>query len=305
MSHGGVYNYLKYALFIFLFSLTVFSSSVVLTFAAFNGTVGNNFTVEYTAPKDPAILVDGEAFCTALKSPSGDSVYDSDSSVKSITFDYFGSEYNDVINNASVVTDVATSDSVGDALMYHVGDSSGDYDVYVLSEGAIFANIDCKYMFHYCDVLSSLDFSNFNTANVTNMYSMFSSCSVLSTLDLSGWDTSSVTNMCAMFRYCNGLTTLDLSGWDTSNVTNMSSMFHICSVLSTLDLSGWDTSSVTDMSAMFYECSGLTSITVSSSKWNTAKVSGGSNMFSGCTSLPNYNSSYATHEYCSRYMTYV
>jgi len=91
---------------------------------------------------------------------------------------------------------------------------------------------------------------------------------------------------------------------DTSRVTNMSCMFDMSSNLTTLDLSGWDISNVTDMSYMFDGCSGLTAIYVGSG-WSTAKVTSGTDMFYNCTSLPNFNSSYTDHTYCSRYMTLV
>ena len=99
---------------------------------------------------------------------------------------------------------------------------------------------------------------------------------------------------------------MDLSGWGTSNVTNMNQMFNSCRGLTSVgNLSGWDTSNVTDMSYMFSICSSLTSIKVSSTKWSTAKVTSGDRMFYDCTALPNYDSSYVDHTYCSRYMTFV
>uniref|UniRef100_UPI00376FE7A9 BspA family leucine-rich repeat surface protein n=1 Tax=Enterococcus faecium TaxID=1352 RepID=UPI00376FE7A9 len=41
----------------------------------------------------------------------------------------------------------------------------------------------------------------------------------LTTMDLSNLDTSNVTNMESIFNSCSGLTSLDVSNWDTSNVT--------------------------------------------------------------------------------------
>lgn len=40
------------------------------------------------------------------------------------------------------------------------------------------------YMFDYCSKLSSVDFSQFDTSNVTDMHAMFSSCYSLKTLYL-------------------------------------------------------------------------------------------------------------------------
>ena len=46
--------------------------------------------------------------------------------------------------------------------------------------------------------VKNIDLSNFDTSNVTDMYSMFSDSSA-TTLDLSSFDTSRVTNMIFMF----------------------------------------------------------------------------------------------------------
>ena len=54
-------------------------------------------------------------------------------------------------------------------------------------------------MFYGCNSLISLDLSNFNTQNVTNMGCMFYHCNSLKSLDLSNFNTQNVTNMGAMF----------------------------------------------------------------------------------------------------------
>ena len=60
-------------------------------------------------------------------------------------------------------------------------------------------------MFGYCRNLQSLDLSNFDTSNVTDMDSMFYSCSDLQSLDLSNFDTSNVTSYNDMFAQCYNL----------------------------------------------------------------------------------------------------
>jgi len=285
---------------------------------------------DYVAPV--ATLITGKEFAKALKLPGNSSaIYSSsDLTVKKLIFGSY-SDYSSAVSTASTTTIVSTSDSDVEAIMYHVGNSTNGYNVYILSDSKISLNVDSGYMFSGCRGLSTLDLSNFDTSSVTDMGSMFSGCIGLSTLDLSNFDTSSVTNMSSMFYGCSGLSTLDLSNFDTSNVTDMGgmfsgcsglstldlsnfdtssvtnirSMFFGCSGLSTLDLSNFDTSSVTNMGSMFYNCSRLTSIKVSSTKWSTAKVTNGSRMFNGCISLPNYSISYVDHGYCSRYMTFV
>lgn len=91
-------------------------------------------------------------------------------------------------------------------------------------------------MFRYCNLLTSLDVSSFDTSAVTNMGYMFDGCNALTSLDLSSFDTSAVTRMDSMFYYCRSLTSLDVSSFDTSAVTNMGYMFDQCIALETLTL---------------------------------------------------------------------
>ena len=55
---------------------------------------------------------------------------------------------------------------------------------------------------------------------------MFSNCSSLTSLNLSNFNTNNVTNMSGMFYNCSSLTSLNLSNFNTNNVTNMSYMFN-------------------------------------------------------------------------------
>ena len=144
MARGGGSHKIKVALYIFLFSLCIFTSSAVITMATMTGGVGNTFNVVYEAPKD-AILLSGEAFNKALKVPGGGTSYESvDTTIKGITFDYYSSEYDSIIQNASEITDVSDSSSEGEAVMYHVGDTINGYLVYVLCEKDIISNMDCS-----------------------------------------------------------------------------------------------------------------------------------------------------------------
>ena len=144
---------------------------------------------------------------------------------------------------------------------------------------------DMGEMFYDCSSLISLDASTFNTSNVTDMYYMFEGCSNLTSLDVSSFNTSNVTDMQHMFGGCKKLTSLDVSSFDTSNVTNMRFMFYGCSSLTSLDVSSFDTSNVTNMCYMFYGCSSLTSLNLSS--FNTANVTNMSYMFENCWKLTN------------------
>ena len=149
----------------------------------------------------------------------------------------------------------------------------------------VIAATSCQEMFMIKSNLISIDFSNLNTNNVTNMSYMFYNCSGLTNLDLTPLDTSGVTNMALMFDGCKGLTSLDLSSLDTSKVTNMNSMFSDCKGLTSLDLSSLDTSKVTNMNSMFSGCKRLTSLDLSS--LDTSKVTNMSSMFRDCSGLTN------------------
>ena len=61
-------------------------------------------------------------------------------------------------------------------------------------------------MFYNCNLYISLDLSNFNTQNVTDMRDMFHGCQSLLSLDLSNFNTQNVTNMYGMFDFCFSLT---------------------------------------------------------------------------------------------------
>ena len=103
----------------------------------------------------------------------------------------------------------------------------------------------------------SADLRNIDTSKITSMSYLFVGCSNLKTLNLSNWNVSNVTDMSNMFGLhhgmyrtqpaCKSLTALDLSGWNTSSVSDMSQMFEGCSKLS-VDCSNWNVSKVSNHS---------------------------------------------------------
>ena len=115
-----------------------------------------------------------------------------------------------------------------------------------------------------------------NDKPVVSMAYMFSN-SRFSSLDTSNFNTSNVTNMKGMFSGFHGGATIDLSGLDTSNVTDMSNMFYK-TYITYLNLRSFDTSSVTNMSGMFYYNNFLR-IIYASSKFVTINVTDSTNMF--------------------------
>ena len=148
------------------------------------------------------------------------------------------------------------------------------------------------------DAVTSKACTYINNKPIVSMVYMFSD-SQATTLDLSNFDTSNVTNIGGMF-YRIQTPTLDVSKFNTSNVTNMNSMFD-SSQVTTLDLSNFDTSKVTAMAYMFDSATNLKTIYVSN-KFNTNNVNYSTYMFNNCTKLvggsgTKYNSSYTDKTY--------
>ena len=62
-----------------------------------------------------------------------------------------------------------------------------------------------NFMFAYCDILTNINLTHFNSNNVTNMKAMFYKCISLTNIDLSNFNTNNVTNMSWMFDGCSSL----------------------------------------------------------------------------------------------------
>ncbi len=156
---------------------------------------------------------------------------------------------------------------------------------------------DMSYMFHSCSNLTSIDLSSFDVGKVTNMSYMFNYCTALSNLNLGYFNSVAATTMFNMFAYCGSLTNIDLGNFYTNNVSDMQRMFYECSGLTSLNLLSFNTSSVTKMNSMFYGCSSLTSINLDS--FDTSNVTDMNNMFRSCSfvdlDLSHFNTSNVTN----------
>ena len=148
---------------------------------------------------------------------------------------------------------------------------------------------DCSYMFYECYNIKEINFSSFDTKNVTEMSGMFYRCKNLKKLNLSTFDTSNVTNMCCMFLGCINLIEINLSSFDTKKVTDMSGMFLECQNLKEINLSKFDTTNVTDMGGMFFRCKNLKELNLLS--FDTKNVINLNKIFDGCYNLKKIKSS--------------
>ncbi|CAM4163329.1 BspA family leucine-rich repeat surface protein [Erysipelothrix aquatica] len=122
---------------------------------------------------------------------------------------------------------------------------------------------------------------NLNTSLTESMMGMFERQRTLKTIDVSQWDTSNVTDMAFLFSQ-SGVTALDVSKWDTRNVVTLNHAFNGTGFLKELDVSEWDTSNVSIMSFVF-SYTAVESLDVH--KWNTSNVTTMSNMFAMTQSL--------------------
>ena len=147
--------------------------------------------------------------------------------------------------------------------------------------------ININHLFYACKNLIKLDFTNFDTKQVTNMSSLFENCESLTNLDLTNFKTKNVFNMSYMFSGCKLLTKIILTNFNTQNVTDMSYMFQGCESLKTVDLSNFNTEKVIDMSSIFQNCKSLKTIDLS--HFNTKNVNNMNYFFQNCDSLTNIN----------------
>ena len=144
----------------------------------------------------------------------------------------------------------------------------------------------CEYMFSYLNNILEIDFSNFDSSEVTNMDYMFYECVDLQNINFTNFNTSSTKSMSYMFGHLN-VTSLDLSHFDTSKVENMSNMFYICEEIISLNLANFDTSSVTSMSSMIISLKKLEYLDISN--FDTSKVTDMSFMFYNNVKLKRIN----------------
>lgn len=228
-----------------------------------------------------ASVASGPSINTKIKKLAGNTkTYktDIDSRVKAIVRSNTLSEANRTDNNR-----ISTNTSEYETYIWYE-----DGTIYYYTEAdKIRLNSDSSYLFSGLSSLTSLDLSNFDSSNVTNMNGMFQDCSKLKTINLSNLDTSKVTNMSYMFWGCKSLERMDLSNFDTSKVTNMFGMFYNDNNLVYLNVSSFNTSKVTNMASMFGNLYKLEYLDITT--FDTSKVTTLANMFNGCRSLKKIN----------------
>ena len=179
-------------------------------------------------------------------------------------------------------TKIKINDEEIDFSFYHTFEEKGEYDIEYIFKKPL-TKID--YLFSDCNLLTSLDLSNFDTGNVINMCGLFNGCKFLKNLDLTNINTTEVFDMSRMFYNCKSLIKLDLSYFNTKNVIYMRDMFFNCIYIENLNLSNFITNKVQNMSNMFNGCKSLFNLNLTN--FNVDRVSVMWKMFHGCVGLKN------------------
>ena len=201
------------------------------------------------------------------------------------------------IPSGAISWDISSSQN-GSTMAWVVdNDNDGLYELYLGSDGVIYANEDSSYLFSYFLNATEMDLSNLNTSRATNMFAMFRVSEKLTSLDVSNFDTSNVTNMSYMFGGTNAAggshdmileEIVGIENFDTSSVTTMQAMFGSCVKLKKLDLSKWDVSNVVNMGWMLGTvrmAARMELEEVNISNWDISSVKYMNEMFQHCYKL--------------------
>ena len=138
-----------------------------------------------------------------------------------------------------------------------------------------------KNMFYNLNSVISVDFSNFDSSQITDMTGMFYGCKNLKSVNFSSFITSLVTSMKDTFNGCSSLVSLDLSSFKTDKLQTMEGMFRNAESLISLDLSNFNISLANSFEYTFFECKSLIFLNLNSFEENgSVKVF---NMFSNDT----------------------
>ena len=198
----------------------------------------------------------------------------------------------------------------------------------VIINGAVYPD-STKTWFKDCTKITGIEnIGKLYTKNITNMSEMFNNCEMLESIDLSNfnYNAENVTSMKAMFKNCKSLKILDLSYLDKNKciktevgsllvgcnldelylcsfpeITDMSGLInYVLGATNTkyINLEGMDTSNVTNMGSMFQNCSNVEQIdfmrkpnddVIYLSSFTFANVTSTGAMFAGCTNLKTIN----------------
>lgn len=145
-------------------------------------------------------------------------------------------------------------------------------------------------MFYNCDLITTPDFSDWDTSTVTNMQEVFRN-SLRFNGSLAGWVTSNTTTIRGMFMSAVAFNQ-PLSTWDVSGLDSMYEAFKDADGFNS-SVAGWTFKSGVSVYAAFQNAEGFTGIGVDS--WNTSNLSNTNRLFNSADSfngdISNWNTS--------------
>lgn len=139
-------------------------------------------------------------------------------------------------------------------------------------------------MFYYCQSLTELNTSRWNTGKVKTMKDMFNGCFSLTTVSTADWDTSSVTTIENIFANCYEVSEINTSNWSTELLESAKQAFSTCRRIKTLDLSKWTSTNLVDITGMCQSCEALTELKLGPD-FKLDNITDISNTFNNCRSL--------------------
>lgn len=170
-----------------------------------------------------------------------------------------------------------------DSEMYEIRTFESKYLHYIESCGKPpvipFNASSCEMMFSELEEQNGIDFSHFDTSNITTMHGMFFE-SKFKSLDLSHFSTANLKDTSFMFGECRNLKQVNLSSFSNCKVIRTDYMFAWCSSLTKIDLGNFNLQNVLSMESMLQECTSLRKIIFSKACPTVV-----TNLFSGCKNL--------------------
>lgn len=179
----------------------------------------------------------------------------------------------------------------GDSLNWAFSNSSTDADAYNQLESVDFTNLDAADLTQmygilaYDRTLTEVNMNMLNAVQVRSMGEAFRSTDITG-LDLTAIGDAKLVDVGALCLSCHNLQAVT-TGWTMRNVTAAWNMFNDCFNLTQIDAQNWRFGQAGNLSLMFNGCSGLKTLDVS--RWNVGSVSNLYHTFGDCAGLKTLN----------------
>ena len=162
----------------------------------------------------------------------------------------------------------------------------GNLIVYFFTKGHIPSYYN---FFQWNNNVISVNFtSHFKLGSIVSFGRIFDSCHSLLSVDFSNLNTSQITDMAYMFYECENLIYVNFRNIDTSNVESMYGMFMFCYSLENVNLGNLNAENARFLSYMFFSCKSLKSVILPYAKKGN-KIENMDGMFESCEKLISLN----------------